>query len=165
MVSSTTSTTLHLGNLAARVVLVAVAASLALWFQLESGEPSMAVILPGAVAALVLLDLLVSRHLLDLRADGDDVVIVRRRAWQPRFHGLKQTLARGDIAAVALESRSRPNKRGGLSTTCRVVLRLASGEECVLTPRPMRSSAAAEEIAREVGHLLGLEPEHDHASR
>jgi len=162
MTNSGASTTVHLGSLPARVVLVAVSASLALWLYREAGEASLAVMALAGLAVIAIGELVARRHLLDLRVDGDDLVIVRRRAWQPRFVGYKETLPRADIAGVAIEGRSSLNAKGPhRSTVYRVMLRLASGQVHALVPRPFHRAGPAEEIAREVGQLLGMEPERD----
>lgn len=160
MTNTGAGTTVHLASLPARVVLVAVSASLALWFYMDAGEPSLPVLALGGLSVMAIAELLARRHLLDLRVDGDEVVIVRRRPWQPRFVGTQETLWRYDIAGVVIEDQARENVRGaGRTTVYRVVLRLASGTRHALTPHPFRHRRNAEEIAREVGHLLGLEPQ------
>jgi len=154
------TTTLHQGNLAIRALLVAAAASIGIWFYLQHGEISVFVMAAGAVTLLLGADLLGTRHLLDLRIENDALILVRRRAWQPRFHGTRQTLPMDEIANVAIERTERSNTRGGGPWILyRVGLQLKTGGFLPLLVRPIRRAATAEEVAREASHVLNREVE------
>ena len=159
MAGSAAMTTLHIGHVTARVLVVVVAASAALWLYLESGRPSLPIFAAVGLAVAALVELLAGRHLLDLGVIGDEFVVVRRRAWQRRAHGQERRLDRNRIRGVVIVRSTRPGSQGGPDTRYSVGLRMAAGEHHLLVPQPFRRAEAAEAVAEEIGRLLGLEPE------
>lgn len=146
--------TLAQGNLVARVVAVAVAAGGALWLYLQQGEVDSGVIALAGIGAALAAELFMGRHVLDLGIDDDTLVIARRRAWQPRFHGECRRIPRSDIAEVTIEAYEQPNAKGPATTRYRVKLDRSSGESCFVSPRPERQHERAETLRQQVQSLL-----------
>ena len=112
MVSSAAMTTLRIGRLAPRVVLIAVTASVALWLYAESGRPALPVLAMAAIAVAAAAELLAGRHLLDIGVVGDEFVVVRRRIWQHRSRGREERFPREAIQGVGIVRSTRSGTRG-----------------------------------------------------
>lgn len=87
MTNSAAMTTIPIGHVGARIVLVAVTAAVAAWTYVRAGELSLAVMATGGLAVASAIELLYGRHLLDVGVVGDELVIARRRVWQRPYRG------------------------------------------------------------------------------
>lgn len=157
-------TTIPIGHLGARIVLVAVTAAVTAWLYAEAGEPSLTVMATGGLSVVSAIELLYGRHLLDLGTVGDELVIARRRIWQRPAQGREERIPRDAIRSLVIVRSIRPGARGP-DTHYRVELRMTSGEAHAMVAQPYRSADSAAAIAEKVGRVLDLEPEwHDESN-
>lgn len=147
--------TLRLGQPIAAVVVAGMLILAAAWHLQATGEASVFFYALAGAGVGILAQPLTAPLRIDVRVDGDGVVIARRRIWQPRFAGRLERIPRNRIQGISVENEASRNARGEVNMErYQVILQLRDGQKHSLMLRPERRQEPAEAYARAVRQLL-----------